>query len=86
MQGTLSATQDQISWVLTSYIVSAAIMTPLDRLLASASAVRLFCGSVIGFTIASMLCGAAPVARRRSSRSACCKACSARRSCRCRQA
>ncbi|HEX6550230.1 MAG TPA: MFS transporter, partial [Gammaproteobacteria bacterium] len=28
MQGSLSATQDQISWVLTSYIVGAAIMTP----------------------------------------------------------
>src|SRR3546814_11390766 len=28
MQGSLSATQDQINWVLTSYIVAAAIMTP----------------------------------------------------------
>ena len=27
MQGSLSATQDQLSWVLTSYIVAAAIMT-----------------------------------------------------------
>ena len=32
MQGSLSATQDQITWVLTSYIVAAAIATPLDRL------------------------------------------------------
>jgi len=28
MQGSLSATQDQVAWVLTSYIVAAAIMTP----------------------------------------------------------
>ena len=28
MQGSLSASQDQINWVLTSYIVAAAIMTP----------------------------------------------------------
>ena len=29
MQGTLSATQDEMAWVLTSYIVAAAIMIPL---------------------------------------------------------
>ena len=29
MQGTLSASQDQIAWVLTAYIVAAAIATPL---------------------------------------------------------
>ncbi len=29
MQGTFSATQDQVAWVLTSYIVAAAIMTPM---------------------------------------------------------
>jgi DHA2 family multidrug resistance protein len=29
MQGSLSATQDQVSWVITSYIVSSAIMTPM---------------------------------------------------------
>ncbi|MGE0337591.1 MAG: MFS transporter, partial [Gammaproteobacteria bacterium] len=34
MQGSLSATQDQISWVLTSYIVAAAIMTPPTGVLA----------------------------------------------------
>ena len=34
IQGTLSATQDQMSWVLTSYIVAAAIMTPLSGWLA----------------------------------------------------
>ena len=34
MQGSLSATQDQIAWVLTSYIVAAAIATPLTGWLA----------------------------------------------------
>jgi DHA2 family multidrug resistance protein len=60
MQGNMSATQDQISWVLTSYIVSSAIMTPLTGVLAMRlGRKRLFIGAVIGFTIASMLCGMA---------------------------
>jgi DHA2 family multidrug resistance protein len=60
MQGNMSATQDQISWVLTSYIVAAAIMTPLTGVLADRlGRKRVFIGSVIGFTIASMLCGMA---------------------------
>jgi DHA2 family multidrug resistance protein len=58
MQGNLSATQDQISWVLTSYIVSAAIMTPVTGVLAARfGRKRLFALSVVGFTIASVLCG-----------------------------
>ncbi len=60
MQGSLGATQDQISWVLTSYIVAAAIMTPLTGWLAGRfGRKRLFAGAVIGFTVTSMLCGAA---------------------------
>ena len=60
MQGSLSATQDQISWVLTSYIVAAAIMTPTSGFLsARLGRKRLFVWSVTGFTIASMLCGIA---------------------------
>lgn len=60
MQGAMSATQDQISWVLTSYIVAAAICMPLTGLLsARIGRKRLFLWSVVGFTIASMLCGAA---------------------------
>jgi MFS transporter, DHA2 family, multidrug resistance protein len=60
MQGTLSATQDQMTWVLTSYIVAAAIMTPLTGWLADAfGRKRLFLASVLGFTIASALCGMA---------------------------
>lgn len=60
MQGTMSATQEQISWVLTSYIVAAAIIMPLTGFLASRlGCKRLFIWSVIGFTVASMACGAA---------------------------
>jgi DHA2 family multidrug resistance protein len=60
MQGGMAATQDQISWVLTSYIVAAAIMTPLTGVLAEKlGRKRLFGAAVIGFTLASMLCGAA---------------------------
>lgn len=60
MQGALSATQEQISWVLTSYIVSAAIMTaPTGILAARLGRRKLFLISVIGFTLASMLCGVA---------------------------
>lgn len=60
MQGTMSATQEQISWVLTSYIIAAAIMTPPTGVLAARlGRKRLFAIMVTGFTIASMLCGAA---------------------------
>jgi MFS transporter, DHA2 family, multidrug resistance protein len=60
IQGSVSATQDQISWVLTSYIVAAAIMTPPTGFLASRFGLkRLFLVSVAGFTVASMLCGIA---------------------------
>ncbi len=60
MQGSMGATQDQISWVLTSYIVAAAIIMPLTGFLAARfGRKRLFIWSVVGFTIASMLCGAA---------------------------
>jgi len=58
MQGSVSATQDQIDWVLTSYIVAAAIMTPPTGFLAARFGLkRLFLVSVTGFTVASMLCG-----------------------------
>jgi MFS transporter, DHA2 family, multidrug resistance protein len=60
IQGSLSAAQDQITWVLTSYIVAAAIMTPLTGWLAGAFGIkRVFLISVIGFTVASALCGLA---------------------------
>jgi DHA2 family multidrug resistance protein len=60
MQGSMSATQDQISWVLTSYIVAAAIFMPLTGFLsARLGRKRVFVWSVIGFTLTSMLCGMA---------------------------
>src|SRR5579864_3578136 len=60
IQGSMSAAQDQISWVLTSYIVSSAIMMPLTGLLAGHFGVKyIFLASIVGFTIASALCGAA---------------------------
>jgi DHA2 family multidrug resistance protein len=60
MQGSVSASQDQIDWVLTSYIVAAAIMTPPTGYLAGRLGLkRLFLVSVAGFTVASMLCGMA---------------------------
>src|SRR5215471_17061133 len=58
MQGTVSASQEQIAWVLTSYIVAAAIMTPPTGFLAGKFGIkRLFVISIVGFTAASMLCG-----------------------------
>ena len=60
IQGSLSATQDQMAWVLTSYIIAAAIMTPLSGWLAGQiGRKRILLYSVVGFTIASMLCGLA---------------------------
>jgi MFS transporter, DHA2 family, multidrug resistance protein len=60
IQGNLSATQDQMSWVLTSYIVAAAIMTPLTGWLAGRfGRRRIFLWSILGFTLASALCGLA---------------------------
>jgi DHA2 family multidrug resistance protein len=60
IQGSLSATQDQMAWVLTSYIVAAAIMTPLAGWLAGRfGRKRIILFSIAGFTLASMLCGIA---------------------------
>jgi DHA2 family multidrug resistance protein len=60
MQGSLSATADQINWVLTSYIVAAAIMTaPVGWLSARYGRKNFFIVCLAGFTVASMLCGIA---------------------------
>src|SRR5258705_7009610 len=60
VQGSLSASLDQIAWALTSYIVCAAIMMPLPGWLAGRFGIKyIFLASIIGFTIALALCGAA---------------------------
>ena len=60
MQGTLSASQDQINWVLTSYIVAAAIMTaPVGWIANRFGRKRIFIICSAGFTLASVLCGLA---------------------------
>lgn len=60
MQGELGATSDQISWVLTSYLVASAIMMPLTGFFTSLLGRRRYLLiSVAGFVIASMLCGIA---------------------------
>ncbi len=58
MQGSMSASLSQIAWVLTAYIVAAAIATPLTGWLCDRfSQKRVFLASVAGFTAASVLCG-----------------------------
>ncbi|MBV8615951.1 MAG: MFS transporter, partial [Acetobacteraceae bacterium] len=53
MQGSLSASYDQITWVLTSYIIAAAIMTaPVGWLSARFGLRWLFVVSLVGFTVA----------------------------------
>jgi DHA2 family multidrug resistance protein len=60
MAGSVSASADQITWVLTSYIIAAAIMTPTTSWLASRfGRKQVFLVSIIGFTAASAACGAA---------------------------
>ena len=60
MQGSLQSSQDQITWVLTSYIVAAAIATPLTGWLCARYGRRqVFLAAVCGFTVASALCGMA---------------------------
>jgi MFS transporter, DHA2 family, multidrug resistance protein len=60
MQGTLSASQDQINWVLTSYIVAAAIMTaPVGWIANRFGRKRIFILCSGGFTVASVMCGLA---------------------------
>ena len=64
MKGTLSATQDQIAWTVTFNLVATAIATPMTGWLAARLGWRnLLVGTVIGFTIATVLCGTADLAR-----------------------
>src|SRR5882724_5827162 len=58
MQGSVSASADQINWVLTSYIVAAAIMTPPSGFLSNRfGRRRILLVAIAGFVVASMLCG-----------------------------
>ena len=58
MKAALSASQDSISWVLTSYIVASAIATPITGWLTDRFGRRqLFTAAIVGFTVSSMLCG-----------------------------
>lgn len=58
IQGSVSASSDQINWVLTSYIVAAAIMTPPSGFLASRfGRKRVLLTAIAGFVTASVLCG-----------------------------
>ncbi|MEO1950850.1 DHA2 family efflux MFS transporter permease subunit, partial [Thioclava sp.] len=60
MRADLGASRDTINWVLTSYIVAAAIVTPLSGWLANRFGRReIFMVAVIGFVVFSMLCGIA---------------------------
>lgn len=62
MQGSLSATSDQITWVLTSYVIAAAIMTgPVGWLTARFGRKNFFITCLAGFTVASMQIGRAHV-------------------------
>jgi DHA2 family multidrug resistance protein len=60
MQGSMSASSDEVTWVLTSYVIAAAIMTaPVGWMARRFGRKKLFIGCLTGFTLASMLCGAA---------------------------
>jgi DHA2 family multidrug resistance protein len=59
MQGSLSASQDQVAWVITSYMVSSAIMTAVSAYLADRFGRKaVFITSIIAFTLTSVMCGA----------------------------
>jgi MFS transporter, DHA2 family, multidrug resistance protein len=60
MQGSLSASIDQVNWVLTSYIVASAIMTaPVGWMAGRFGRKTVFLVCTVGFTFASLLCGLA---------------------------
>ncbi len=60
MQGSMSASSDEITWVLTSYVIAAAIMTaPVGWMAVRFGRKKLFITCIAGFTVASMMCGAA---------------------------
>jgi DHA2 family multidrug resistance protein len=59
--GNLAASQDESTWVLTSYLVTNAIVLPISGWLSSVvGRKRFFIMCIVGFSIASLLCGLAP--------------------------
>src|SRR5919107_4509951 len=59
--GSMSATVEEATWSLTSYLVANAIILPMTGWLASVfGRKRLVQGAVVGFTLSSILCGLAP--------------------------
>ena len=61
MQGSLSATQDEIAWVMTFNILATAVITPMSGWLAARFGRRqVMLGSMAGFTVATLFCGIAP--------------------------
>ncbi|MBT3535444.1 MAG: DHA2 family efflux MFS transporter permease subunit [Rhodospirillaceae bacterium] len=61
MQGSLSATQDEVAWVMTFNILATAVMTPMSGWLAARfGRRRVMLGSMTGFTIATLFCGLSP--------------------------
>ena len=60
MQGSLSATQDEIAWVMTFNILATAVMTPMSGWLAARfGRRRAMLGSMLGFSVATLFCGLA---------------------------
>ena len=60
MQASLSATPESVSWVLTSYILASAVALPVTGYMSDRFGRRtVFTGAIVGFTLASMVCGAA---------------------------
>lgn len=58
--GTLGAASEESTWVLTAYLVANAIVLPLSGWLSDVfGRKKFFMGCIIGFTVASFLCGAA---------------------------
>jgi DHA2 family multidrug resistance protein len=63
--GNLGASNDQSTWVLTSYLVSNAIVLPISGWLAGVfGRKRFFLACIVLFTVSSLLCGAGPPWRR----------------------